>query len=151
MKDYSLYIFDWEGTITSSANFGLSEKVLDLLELLKSKNKKLAVATGGSREPFDVVLEALKLKKYFDYTRTASECNAKPQPQMINDILAYTGIDKADAVMIGDTENDIRMAKNAGIDSIAVCQGYCSREVFELSEPSFTYDSIKDLYTDICS
>ncbi len=151
MKDYSLYIFDWEGTITSSTSLGLSEKAVDLLELLKSKNKKLAVATGGSRGPFDMVLGALKLKEYFDYTRTASECDAKPEPQMINDILSYMGIDKSDAVMIGDTANDIQMATNAGIDSIAVCQGYCTREDFQYFSPSFTYDSIKDLYKDICS
>ena len=146
MKDYALYIFDWQDTITSSSDLGLSDKVLELLKHLQSQGKKMAVATGGSRSGFNMVLNAFKLQDFFVCTRTADECDSKPSPQMINEILSTTGIDKKDAVMIGDTSNDMLMAQNAGIDCIGICQGYESRSDLQRYAPICVFDNIKGLY-----
>jgi phosphoglycolate phosphatase len=45
--------------------------------------------------------------------------------------LAEAGVDPANAVMIGDTSYDIRMAHNAGVRAIGVAWGY--HEAEELS------------------
>ena len=146
MKDYALYIFDWEGTITKGTSFGLSDNIVDLLKRLQTKGKKIAVATGGRRSSFDMVLEVYELKDFFIYTRTCDECPPKPEPQMIYDILEFNSVKMEEAVMIGDTVNDMLMAQRAGIDRIAVCQGFDSRQELEMQSPNFVFSSIKELY-----
>ena len=43
---------------------------------------------------------------------------------MVLACLSDTGIDVADAVMIGDTSFDMLMARNAGVDGIGVAWGH---------------------------
>jgi len=122
---------------------------VDALNLLASKDKILAVATGKSRQGLDDTLLSSDLGKYFLITKTASECHSKPHPQMIEDILEFTGIDKSDAVMIGDTTHDINMANNAGVDSIALVQGAHEIHDIEPSKPTYIYHSMSEFYAEL--
>ncbi len=56
--------------------------------------------------------------------RTADDGPGKPDPFMVLSALDETGIDAADAVMIGDTVFDMAMAASAGISAIGVGWGY---------------------------
>ncbi|NKB76321.1 MAG: HAD-IA family hydrolase [Gammaproteobacteria bacterium] len=87
----------------------------------------LSVATGKSRAGLDRAMAEIRLFDHFVYTRCADESRSKPHPQMVLDILDFTGLDVSQAVMIGDTTFDLEMAKNAGIDRFAVGYGYHHR------------------------
>jgi len=52
----------------------------------------------------------------------------KPAPDMVELALQKLGVDKNDAVYIGDSDVDIVTAKNSGLDSIAVTWGFRSRD-----------------------
>ena len=53
---------------------------------------------------------------------------SKPDPEIIELILARTGISKDNAVMIGDAPTDIEIGRNAGLAaSIGVCTGLTDR------------------------
>ena len=97
--------------------------VNQLLEDLETKGHWLAVATGKGRQGLDQVLEHTGLRSRFHTTRCASETISKPHPQMLEEILEYLGMDTKDALMIGDTEYDMEMARNAGMDCLAVSYG----------------------------
>lgn len=84
----------------------------------------LGVATGKSRRGLDAVLQREKLEKLFVTLQTADDAPSKPDPGMINNALAATGINRENTVMIGDTEYDIKMARNAGVIAIGVSWGY---------------------------
>lgn len=83
----------------------------------------LAVATGKSRRGLDKVLQETQLGKLFHMTRCADEAYSKPHPQMLEDILNELGTPPSDALVIGDTEYDMQMAGNAGVDALGVAHG----------------------------
>ena len=98
----------------------LYQGVLEGLEELSQAGAFLCVATGKARAGLERVMEAETMHDFFIYTRCADESRSKPHPQMLLDILEFLAVDKNDCLMVGDTEYDIQMAKNAGIDAIGV-------------------------------
>ena len=55
----------------------------------------------------------------------------KPDPDMTEKVLEELGIDKSEAVYIGDSDVDIMTARNSGLDEILVDWGFRSREFLE--------------------
>lgn len=129
----------------------LFNDVVELLDFLERDGRLLAIATGRSRQMLEDILDATGCRKYFVATKTACECFSKPHPQMIEDILAFTGVSKDAAVMIGDTNHDVQMAHNAGVDAIAVSHGAQDRLMLEQSSPRYLLNSISELYGLLCT
>ncbi|MBO6023238.1 MAG: HAD-IA family hydrolase [Bacteroidales bacterium] len=48
----------------------------------------------------------------------------KPDPEIVGEVLRKAGVDKEEAVMVGDSPTDMRTAANGGIRGIAVGWGY---------------------------
>lgn len=84
----------------------------------------LGVATGKSKRGLDRLLEGHGLTKRFVTQQVADFHPSKPHPAMIETALAETGVAAKDAVMIGDTQYDMEMAKAAGVYAIGVDWGY---------------------------
>ncbi|MEI7841073.1 MAG: HAD-IA family hydrolase [Methylococcaceae bacterium] len=97
--------------------------VYEMLEALKQKGFKLAVATGKTREGLDEALSATNTLDLFCITRCADETQSKPHPQMLEEIMAHTQISPERTLMMGDSTHDLQMALNAGISSIGVTSG----------------------------
>lgn len=101
----------------------LFDNAIALLHQLAEQNIFLGVATGKSRRGLDKVLNATGLGDLFVATRSADECHSKPHPQMILELMDFVGLNGNDTIMIGDTEFDLLMAKNAGADSLGITHG----------------------------
>lgn len=97
--------------------------VLDTLHSLRDQGHKLAVATGKSRRGLDRVLQSLKLEKFFHGSRCADETVSKPHPMMLLQLLEEFGERAQESVMVGDTEYDMDMARQASMPRIAVSYG----------------------------
>lgn len=97
--------------------------VPETLRQLKEEGFRLAVATGKSRRGLDRVLDQLGMREFFDATRCADETRSKPHPQMLYELLGELQLPAAQAVMVGDTEYDLAMARSAGMERIAVDYG----------------------------
>ena len=48
----------------------------------------------------------------------------KPDPEIVGEVLRKAGVNKEDAVMVGDSDTDMETAANGGIMGIAVNWGY---------------------------
>lgn len=94
-----------------------------MLNQLEDAGYLLAIATGKGREGLNQSLQASGLQGRFHITRCASETRSKPHPQMLEEILDYTGLYPDKALMIGDTEYDMLMAANIGMDRLGVSYG----------------------------
>lgn len=116
-----------------------------LLDDLEARGLLLAVATGKGRIGLDLVLAQSGLSGRFAYTRCADETRSKPHPQMLEDIMAFTGVSPVSAIMIGDTEYDMLMARNAATPALAVSYGVHARERLLACEPLGCVDSIAEL------
>lgn len=95
-----------------------------LARLAARENVLMAIATGKSRRGVAAVLEREGIAGHFVTVQTADTHPSKPHPSMILAAMSETGIDPADAVMIGDTTFDIEMARAAGIPGLGVGWGY---------------------------
>ena len=119
--------------------------VLDMLHALKRRHHWLAVATGKSRAGLDEALHAVELRGVFDATRTADETRAKPDPQMLNELVRQFGVDPARTLMIGDTTHDLQLAANAGTPSVAVAYGAHAPSEFATHSPLMVAASVAEL------
>lgn len=120
--------------------------VIEGLDQLCAAGYRLAVATGKARRGLDRVLRDTATSRYFCVTRCADEAFSKPHPQMLCDILAYTGVDANQALMVGDTTYDLQMALAAQMRSLAVSYGAHERERLLQHSPLGCVDS----FTEVC-
>jgi phosphoglycolate phosphatase len=124
----------------------LFDGVEALLQQLVTQGYTLAIATGKSRAGLDRAMREHQLGAYFVTTRCADETRSKPHPEMLHSILDELEIQNRHAVMIGDSEHDMRMATNAGVDAIGVSQGVEGAESLMAHQPLTCLDKITDLY-----
>lgn len=111
------------------------EKSLDLvpgfralLANMHKDGKRLAIATGKSREGLRRVFEATGIGSLFEAVQTADTNFSKPNPGMLYSIADESGLDTKDLVMVGDAVLDMQMAKNAGSDSVGMTYGASTKE-----------------------
>ena len=119
--------------------------VKESLEAFRERGYRLAVATGKARRGLDRVLGAHGWEDFFDITRAADETASKPDPLMLNQILAHCDVRPDQALMVGDASFDLLMARNAGIDSVAVGYGAQSMERLLTFEPRLAIGSFPEL------
>ena len=124
----------------------LFDGVLESLEAFRAEGYRLAVATGKARRGLDRVLKAHGWEDFFDVTRAADETASKPDPLMLNQILAHCDVRPEHAWMVGDATFDVQMARNAGIDSVAVGYGAQSMERLLAFEPRLAIDTFSQLH-----
>ncbi len=115
------------------------------LHLLKEEGFRLAVATGKGRKGLDKVLQQTGLGGLFDATRCSDETRSKPHPLMLEEIMRETTLAPAQTVMIGDTEYDLEMARNAGAHRMGVTYGVHSLERLQRHEPLLCLDQMSEL------
>ncbi len=132
-----------EGDTTPTPLFN---NAINLLTQLKENRKLLAVATGKGRDGLNRVLEVSETSTFFNTTRCAGEMPSKPDPTMLLSILDELNLAPHEAIMIGDTSHDLKMAQNAGIDSIGVTFGVHDREVLNQYNPKVIVDSLTELH-----
>jgi len=101
----------------------LFPNVMETLIRLEEAGYLLAVATGKSRRGLDRVLRAQGLSGFFHASRCADETASKPNPLMVEELLDFLDVQPEQAVVIGDTEYDMEMARQAGVPRIGVSYG----------------------------
>jgi phosphoglycolate phosphatase len=76
---------------------------------------------------------------------------AKPDPEILRRTILQAGGDPASALMVGDSETDIRTARNAGIPVVAVDFGYTETPVTELNPDRVIshFDQLPDAIADL--
>lgn len=119
--------------------------VVETLELLREAGHRMAVCTNKPYGATMEVMGALGIAKFFSAVAGGDSLPVrKPDPGHLLGLLEMMGSAPGHAVMIGDSQNDIRVAINAGVRSIAVSYGYRKQPVEELGA-----DIIVDSFAEI--
>ena len=126
-------------------NDKLFEGIKELIQDLHAQGKTLAIATGKKRKGLQRVLPNSGIQAFFTVTKTADETAGKPNPLMLEQILVETGTRIEDAVFIGDSIHDIRMANAIQMDSIAVSYGCEKADVLAKEQPTRLVATINEL------
>jgi phosphoglycolate phosphatase len=121
--------------------------VHEAIEQFRADGYQLAVATGKARRGLDRVLSAHGWLDWFDVTRAADETASKPDPLMLHEILQHCGVAPERALMVGDSSFDLLMARNAGMDSVAVGYGAQSLDSLRQYQPRLAIECFSELRT----
>ncbi|OGX61751.1 MAG: hypothetical protein A2189_02040 [Paenibacillus sp. RIFOXYA1_FULL_44_5] len=98
-----------------------NQEMIDLLNYLKQQGIKLAVITGKSKAAYEISCEALGMLDYFDLAVTGDDVDKpKPDPEGIFAALHTLGVDRTEAVFVGDSNADIVAGHAAGIRTYGV-------------------------------
>ena len=89
---------------------------LDILfERLAGKGYALGIATMDSEVVAKVTAETLGLSRWLSFLAGYNSGHgAKPEPGMVLGFCAATGLTPVEVLVIGDTDRDVNMARNAG-------------------------------------
>lgn len=116
-----------------------------MMQGLAKSGRWLGIATGKSRRGLDRALDHSGLGACFHATRCADECHSKPHPQMLEELMTEFAVAPTRTLMIGDTTHDLLMARNAGVDAVAVSYGAHPRDALLAVEPRGCVHSIVEL------
>jgi len=109
------------------------EGVVSTLQKLQKKGLRLALCTNKPSRPTLNLLKDLGLADFFEVVVGGDELeHKKPHPQMICHVLERMQLSACEAIMVGDSPNDIEAAKQASMSNVAVSYGYRKIPVEEL-------------------
>lgn len=117
----------------------------ETIEHLRDQGHTLTIATGKSRLGLERILSSLGMKHFFHGTRCADETASKPHPLMLEQLLEEFRLPAAHAVMIGDTEYDMDMARRIAMPRIAVSYGAHALERLQVYEPELCLHQFDEL------
>lgn len=121
------------------------EGVTETLARMAEQDYLLAVATGKGRNGLDKALQSTGFDQWFHASRCADETRSKPHPQMLEELLTELNVKPEKALMVGDTEYDLLMAQNAGIQSVAVSYGVHSVDRLLACDPAVCIHALTEL------
>lgn len=117
----------------------------DVIERLSEEGRVLAVATGKSRRGLDHDFHHTGLGPLFKDSVTADEAQSKPHPEMLLNLIDRLGVDPARTLMVGDTEFDLQMARDAGAWAVGVSGGAHAEERLLGQSPLACLASLSEL------
>ena len=119
----------------------------NMLATLKSRGKKIVLATSKPEDTAGKVLKLFSIDKYFDFIGGAATHKSRDKKwevlQYSLDSVGFT--DKDRAILVGDRRFDAEGAKTVGIDSMGVLWGHGSENEINSSGFTFVANSVNDL------
>jgi len=113
-------------------------------------NKRKAVVTSKEVRFTKIILDHFEIARYFDAIVGGDTTPArKPDPRPVLEAIRLLEGSADDAVMVGDSENDINAGRGAGTRTCGVTFGFCTAEQLRLSEPDVMidrFDQLREFY-----
>jgi phosphoglycolate phosphatase len=121
--------------------------VMELLGELRDDSTRIAIITTKSEEEAERVVEHLGLSKYVDVVVGHNErWNPKPEPDSILKACSTLSVSPDRAVMVGDTDVDIKAGRLAGtFATVGVLWGVGNKN--DLKDADYIAKDIEDLKT----
>jgi phosphoglycolate phosphatase len=124
------------------------EGIVELLQYLNRKGNIVGILSNKSEDLTKKVLKLLKIDKLFRFTYGGDSFKQKkPSSLPVLEILKQFDINFENAVIIGDSPNDIKAGKGANISTIAVGYGYTDKEILLKYKPDYLVDFPLDIKT----
>lgn len=107
---------------------------------------RLAMATNKPVQFLPAILAKFAWGEMFDVVLGGDSLpDKKPNPAQLLHICTKLGVTTTQAVMIGDSKNDILAGQNAGMTTLALSYGYNYGEPIENSKPDATFADFESL------
>ena len=104
--------------------------VRDLLALLKTTGRRLAVCTNKLQVSAEDLLRKLAMRQYFDVVVGADTCSQKkPHAEPLLYAINALGVSRSNTLFVGDSVVDVECARNAEVDCTLYAGGYGGLEL----------------------
>lgn len=118
----------------------------ELLAACRAAGIPLACVTNKPYAPARALLEALDILEPFDLLLGGDSLpHKKPHPGALQHCLRHFGVAPEEALMVGDSRNDVEAARAAGVPCVALPWGYNHGEPIEASRPDWLLESLVEL------
>jgi len=118
---------------------------LAMIKNLHAQGIDLAIATNKGEKSLQRALQQTGLSPYFSVTRSAGQAAAKPDPEMLQQILEVSGHKAEEALMVGDSTSDIEMAGYVQMDAIALDFYHQQNEALQAKGALAVFDNYEDV------
>ena len=124
---------------------GPYDGIVPLMQKLRNRGVKLAVISNKQ----DTAVKPLA-EKYFPglleiAVGESAEVRRKPNPDAVLAALRHIGVEREDAIYVGDTEVDLQTARNAGMECASVDWGFRTREQLVEIGAEHIFDTVQEL------
>lgn len=122
--------------------------ITELLETLQSCGCQLAIASNKYEEATLKIIPHYFPQIHFTAIEGQHEGrNAKPDPQIVFDIIAQAGVKEEEVLYVGDSAVDMNTALNAGVTACGVTWGFRPRAELETFNPQHIVDRAEEILT----
>ncbi|MBM7666639.1 pyrophosphatase PpaX [Solibacillus kalamii] len=122
------------------------DAVVETLEELHKLGIKMAIVSTKSRESLARGLKVLCAEQFFDVIVGLDDVeHVKPHPEPVLLALQKLGIEKEEAIMIGDNSHDIEGGQNAGVRTAGVAWSAKGVDSLMSYEPTYMLHHMRDL------
>jgi phosphoglycolate phosphatase len=124
----------------------LFDGVAEGLARLKAEGYRLACITNKNSRFTLPLLNQLGISRYLDFIGCGDQFGKhKPDPEPLLKTAEHFGVEPSRCLMVGDSANDARAARNAGFMLVCVPYGYHGGAGVEKLEPDAIVGSIAEL------
>ena len=143
----SIFITYYEAHLLDNA--ALYSDVTDVLDFFSHKKK--VIITNKREYMTRQITDAFSLTDRFDdIIGVGSTPFRKPDIRILLPVLARYRVEPAQVIIFGDGIADLQLAKNAGIKSCALLNGFTPREVLLALKPDFACEHLQDIKALFC-
>lgn len=117
------------------------EGICDLLEALQQRGVRMAIASNKYNSATQKLVAHYFPTTHFEVVLGQRDgVPVKPNPTIVEEILAQCGVAKSEVLYVGDTNVDMQTAKNAEVDAIGVAWGFRPRTELAAHSPRAIID-----------
>ncbi|MEN3064002.1 MAG: HAD family hydrolase [Candidatus Methanosuratincola petrocarbonis] len=118
----------------------------ETLSELKAMGVRLAIFTYNNSKAVRMALERLGLEGYFDAVVSRDQVESpKPNPCHLRRVLELLGVSAGEALVVGDSEMDIKPAKELGVKVAAITTGVRSEEELRAHAPDYIINRLPEV------
>jgi HAD superfamily hydrolase (TIGR01549 family) len=110
------------------------------------RKHRLGLVTSGDRDRVTQQLRAFRLTRLFEARVCSGDTpEKKPHPAPLRLALRQLRLEPSACVYVGDSPEDLQMAKSAGVQAIAVLGPFPTEKRLRAARPDFLLESIREL------
>ena len=122
------------------------EGVVETLTQLKDMGIKIAIVSTKRRFSLERGIQLLGIEHLIEFYIGLDDVkNEKPDPEPVLLALEKLGVEKEEAMMIGDNYHDILAGKNAGVKTAGVSWSIKGEEYLQTFKPDYMLKHMQDL------
>lgn len=141
IKEMQIQFYEIYEAVMLNDNSVLFANIFSLLQSVKDRGIKLAIATNKLAKFTHPILERLHINEMMDAIVCRDDvAKAKPHPEMVDSIIVSTEVNPNRALILGDDLNDILAGNASGITTVIAGYGYGDRKKYPHWQADHTID-----------